>query len=282
MLGATVLLFANPGAGSPLMPMVVGLLDGLVAWGRWNDLKQNLEGNMFVTIAIIAAVLLLGLLAFAATRPNTFEVRRAQSIQSPADRIFPLIGDFHNWASWPPYEKLDPAMTKTFSGASSGKGVIMALRAWASLARLDKLKLIPRGECFSLPAGRQPGLGPRATKGDEARPAMFFNRAVYNWAGNSKAGEGRMEIVEAAAPSRVRIKLDFLKPFEGHNTAEFTLEADGPATNVTWAMYGPMPFMMKVMSIFFSMDKMLGKEFAAGLANLKVIAENKQFSTKGA
>jgi hypothetical protein len=58
------------------------------------------------------------------------------------------------------------------------EGVIMALRAWASLARLDKLKLIPRGACFSLPAGRQPGLGPRATKGDEARPAMFFNRAV--------------------------------------------------------------------------------------------------------
>jgi hypothetical protein len=58
------------------------------------------------------------------------------------------------------------------------EGVITALRAWASLARLDKLKLIPRGACFSLPAGRQPGLGPRATKGDEARPAMFFNRAV--------------------------------------------------------------------------------------------------------
>ena len=58
------------------------------------------------------------------------------------------------------------------------EGVILALRAWASLARLDKLKLIPRGVCFSLPAGRQPGLGPRATKGDEARPAMFFNRAV--------------------------------------------------------------------------------------------------------
>jgi hypothetical protein len=54
----------------------------------------------------------------------------------------------------------------------------MALRAWASLARLDKLKLIPRGACFSLPAGRQPGLGPRATKGDEARPAMFFNRVA--------------------------------------------------------------------------------------------------------
>jgi hypothetical protein len=57
------------------------------------------------------------------------------------------------------------------------QGVIMALRVWASLARLDKLKLIPRGACFSLLAGRQPSLGPRATKGDEARPAMFFDRA---------------------------------------------------------------------------------------------------------
>lgn len=184
---------------------------------------------MFVDIAIVAAVLLVGLLAFAATRPNTFEVKRAQSIQAPADRIFPFIDDFHSWASWSPYEKLDPTMTKTFSGATSGKG------------------------------------------------------AVYNWAGNSKAGEGRMEIVEAAAPSRVTIKLDFLKPFEGHNTAEFTLQANGRATIVTWAMYGPAPLNMKVMSIFFSMDKMLGKQFAAGLANLKAVAEtNRSFSTKGA
>lgn len=184
---------------------------------------------MFFAIAIVAAVLVAALLGFAATRPNTFEVKRAQSIQAPADRIYPLIDDFHNWASWSPYEKLDPTMTKTFSGARSGEG------------------------------------------------------AIYNWAGNNKAGQGRMEIAEASAPSRIRIKLDFLKPFEGHNTAEFTLEASGPSTNVTWAMYGPQPFLFKLMSIFVSMDKMLGKEFAAGLANLKAIAENTpSFSTKGA
>jgi hypothetical protein len=66
---------------------------------------------------------------------------------------------------------------------------------------------------------------------------------------------------------------DSLKPFEGHNTAEFTMEAKRGSTDVTWAMYGPQPYMLKVMSIFVSMDKMLGKEFAAGLANLKAIAE---------
>jgi hypothetical protein len=98
--------------------------------------------------------------------------------------------------------------------------------------------------------------------------------AVYAWAGNSKAGEGRMEITDASPGSKMTIKLDFLKPFEGHNTAEFTLEPKGEFTSVTWAMFGPVPFVMKVMSTFFSMDKMLGKDFETGLTNMKAIAEN--------
>lgn len=97
--------------------------------------------------------------------------------------------------------------------------------------------------------------------------------AVYQWVGNSKAGEGRMEILEAAPASKVKIKLDFLKPFEGHNTAEFTLAPRGNATTVTWAMFGPQNFMAKIMSTFVSMDRLLGKEFEAGLSNLKVVAE---------
>jgi uncharacterized protein YndB with AHSA1/START domain len=97
--------------------------------------------------------------------------------------------------------------------------------------------------------------------------------AVYEWEGNSKVGKGRMEIVEAPPPSRVAIKLDFLKPFEAHNTAEFTLVPRDDATEVTWAMHGPNPFMMKVMSLFISMDRMVGKDFERGLANLKATAE---------
>ena len=83
-----------------------------------------------------------------------------------------------------------------------------------------------------------------------------------------------MEIVDAVPPSLIRIKLDFLKPFEGHHTAEFTLETKSGSTDVTWAMSGRQPYMFKVMSIFLSMDKMLGKEFAAGLTNLKALAES--------
>ena len=97
--------------------------------------------------------------------------------------------------------------------------------------------------------------------------------AVYEWDGDKNVGKGRMEIIEAVPPSKVVIKLDFIKPFEGHNTAEFTLEPKGDGTTVTWAMYGPSPLMMKVMGIFMNMDRMIGDDFAAGLANLKAVAE---------
>ena len=97
--------------------------------------------------------------------------------------------------------------------------------------------------------------------------------AAYAWEGDKNVGVGRMEITDVAPPSKVTIKLDFLKPFEGHNVAEFTLEPKGDATNVTWSMDGPMPFVSKVMCLFFNMDKMIGTDFEAGLANLKVLAE---------
>ena len=96
--------------------------------------------------------------------------------------------------------------------------------------------------------------------------------AVYAWASKGKAGAGRMEITHTSA-SNITIKLDFLKPFEGHHIAEFTLEAQGDSTNVTWSMYGPSAYIAKVIGIFVSMDKMIGKDFEAGLANMKAVAE---------
>ncbi|MFX6357416.1 SRPBCC family protein, partial [Acinetobacter baumannii] len=67
--------------------------------------------------------------------------------------------------------------------------------------------------------------------------------AVYDWEGNKKVGKGRMEIIDSAPPSTIRIKLDFEKPFVAHNTAEFLLAPQGDATKVTWAMSGSKPFM---------------------------------------
>jgi len=97
--------------------------------------------------------------------------------------------------------------------------------------------------------------------------------AVYAWDGNKNVGAGRMEILEAAEPTKIVIKLDFFKPFEGHNIAEFTMLPQGDATHLTWVMHGPAPFMSKVMQVFMDMDKMIGKDFEAGLANLKTLAE---------
>jgi uncharacterized protein YndB with AHSA1/START domain len=97
--------------------------------------------------------------------------------------------------------------------------------------------------------------------------------AVYAWDGNKNVGSGRMEILDASRPSNIVIKLDFFKPFEGHNTAEFTMLPQGDATSVNWVMHGPAPFMSKVMQVFMNIDKMIGKDFEVGLANLKRLTE---------
>jgi carbon monoxide dehydrogenase subunit G len=96
---------------------------------------------------------------------------------------------------------------------------------------------------------------------------------VLEWDGNKDVGTGRMEVLESAPASTIAIKLDFFKPFEAHNQAEFTLIPKDASTEVTWAIYGPQPFMMKVMDLMMNMDKMVGKDFEDGLANLKALAE---------
>jgi uncharacterized protein YndB with AHSA1/START domain len=181
---------------------------------------------MLEIIAIIAVVLAAAIaiiLILAATKPNTFSVRRAITVKAPAERIFPLINDFHQWGTWSPYEHKDPAMKRSYSGAESGKG------------------------------------------------------AVYAWDGNKNVGSGRMEILDVSAPTKIVIKLDFFAPFEGHNTAEFTMlpqgDATNLATNVSWLMYGPVPFKAKIMHVLMNIDRMVGKDFETGLANLKRLTE---------
>ena len=103
--------------------------------------------------------------------------------------------------------------------------------------------------------------------------AVRGNGAVYAWEGDSNVGSGRMEILDSAVPSKIVIKLDFSTPFEAHNIAEFTMLPQDDATRVTWRMHGPAPFMARIMHVFINIDKMVGKDFEAGLANLKRLAE---------
>ena len=114
-------------------------------------------------------------------------------------------------------------------------------------------------------------LDPNLRRNYDGAPAGVGS--VYAWEGDKKVGQGRMEIVEAVPASKVALKLDFIKPFEAHNLVTFALEPAGSATNVTWTMAGPKPFIGKIFHVFVNMDRMVGGEFEKGLADMKAAAE---------
>ena len=174
---------------------------------------------MLKTIAYSVAVLVGVVLLYAATKPDTFHVERSISIQAPPEKIYAVLNDFHQSASWSPYEKKDPAMKRAFTGPDSGKG------------------------------------------------------SVYHFEGNKEVGKGKLTITETIPSSKVVLALDMVEPFEGHNTVEYTLDAKGGSTEVTWAIHGQQPYIGKVVSLFIDCDKMIGKDFEAGLANLKAFSE---------
>lgn len=145
---------------------------------------------------------------------DEYEVTRTGTVGAAPQVVFDLIADFRQWSKWSPWEDLDPAMERTFSGAESGVG------------------------------------------------------AVYEWSGNRKAGQGRMEITGAEAPSRVEVALQFLKPFKSTSVVTFELAGSGTSTNVTWRSVGPKTIATRIMGIFKSMDKLIGPDFEKGLAQL--------------
>ena len=97
--------------------------------------------------------------------------------------------------------------------------------------------------------------------------------AGYAFDGNKDVGKGSIEILESSSPSRVTMRLSMVEPFEVQNTVEFRLVPNGGATKVTWAMQGPAPYLAKIIHVFIDMDRMVGKDFEAGLASLKALAE---------
>jgi uncharacterized protein YndB with AHSA1/START domain len=97
--------------------------------------------------------------------------------------------------------------------------------------------------------------------------------AEAEWTSSGSAGSGRMSITEAIPPNRVVVDVHWVKPFMTENVNEFTLEPDGSSTKVIWTMQGPNLYVMKVMSVFVNMDRMMGRHFESGLRNLKAVAE---------
>jgi uncharacterized protein YndB with AHSA1/START domain len=165
-------------------------------------------------VAIVAVIVGLALL-----QPASFSVSRAAVIHAPPEKVFGYLEDFHQWPAWSPWERLDPAMRRTFAGPQRGPG------------------------------------------------------ATYGWTGNDDVGEGRMEIVDSKPPTDLRIRLDFIKPFESHCETRFALRPRPDGTEVTWTMSGPSPFITRLIGVFVGMDRMVGPDFERGLAQLKAAAE---------
>jgi uncharacterized protein YndB with AHSA1/START domain len=171
-------------------------------------------------IALAVALLVAGVLVYAAFQPDTFLISRSVIINAAPEKIYPYMSDFHKGDLWSPYEKKDTTMKRTFSGPESGKG------------------------------------------------------AVYEFAGDKdKVGSGRLEIVDAVPPTRVVLTLDLTEPMKGRNIVEYTLEPKGDGTNVTWSMRGTNNYLSKLICTFVNVDKMVGSDFEAGLANLKALVE---------
>ncbi len=176
---------------------------------------------MLKSIALIVVLAVAALALYATTRPDTFAVQRSTLIQAKADKLFPLINDLHQYNTWNPYAKKDPAMRIDYRGPASGPG------------------------------------------------------AAFDFSGNKDAGKGSVEVTGGQAPTRVDMVLHMIEPFEGRNQITFTLTPQGEATQVTWAMHGPSPYISKLIGIFIDMDHMIGRDFEAGLAQLKAVAETR-------
>jgi uncharacterized protein YndB with AHSA1/START domain len=98
--------------------------------------------------------------------------------------------------------------------------------------------------------------------------------SVYEWQGNHDVGRGRMTIVESKPDAQVKYRLEFMEPFASTANTTVTFAPAGTGTLVMWAMEGTNNFAGKAMSLFMDMDKMIGKDFEAGLANMKGLAED--------
>ena len=169
------------------------------------------------TIALVLLVILAGLVGFIAARPSEFLIVRSRTLAAPPEVVHAYVNDFHKWIEWSPWEKVDPALIREYSGAPVGAG------------------------------------------------------ASYHWLGNDQVGEGRMTITESRAPESVIIRLEFLKPFQATNTAEFFIMHGGLGTEVTWSMTGHNSFMAKAFGLFVNLDKQVGGDFETGLAELDAV-----------
>jgi uncharacterized protein YndB with AHSA1/START domain len=174
--------------------------------------------KFLLVAALVIVVIVLCVLALAATKPARFTVQRNITVQAPPEKVFALINDLRRWPEWSGDERDESTVRRSYSGAPAGKG------------------------------------------------------AVCEWEGTGSAGKGRIEIVESS-PNMIRLQADWARPFAARNINIFTSEPQGNATRVTWTLDGENVFMLRIMTIFVTADRLMGSHLERGLSDLKSAAE---------
>jgi carbon monoxide dehydrogenase subunit G len=121
--------------------------------------------------------------------------------------------------------------------------------AWSPWAKID-------------PAAKVGFEGPEAGQG-----------AAMTWSGNDEVGEGKVTIVDSRPSDLVKVKVDFVRPFEGTNSSEFQFKPEGDQTAVTWTMSGEQNSVAKAFCLVMNGQKMMGDDMEKGLAQMKSVAE---------
>jgi hypothetical protein len=61
-----------------------------------------------------------------AMQPSDFKVERSATLRAPAPAAYAQVNDFQNWQAWSPWEKVDPALKRSYEGPKAGTGAIYA------------------------------------------------------------------------------------------------------------------------------------------------------------
>jgi hypothetical protein len=100
---------------------------------------------MWTTILIVVVLVLAGFLLYVLTRPNELRVERKGRMRARPEQLFEELNDLRRWVGWSPWERLDPAMVKTHSGAERGVGAIYSWKGNAKVGegRMEILESSP-------------------------------------------------------------------------------------------------------------------------------------------
>ncbi len=168
-----------------------------------------------VLVLVLAAIVLLGGLLIS----PKFSVVRSATIAAPPAVVYELVADPRRWKEWSVWNRRDPQMTMSYSGAASGAG------------------------------------------------------AVWAWKSASE-GDGRMTFTEAEPGRRIAYEL-FFPDFGTTSTGALVLSPEGEGTKISWSIDGDLGGNPVSRWFALAMDKLVGKDFESGLANLKAVAEKR-------